>query len=74
MTARSGVGRARREGRGAAARGVAGGVGGDRDREEGPGCVRERSTALKVLESQDSLTYRVSPPWWLGGKGSPSPR
>lgn len=71
MTAGSGVGRARREGRGATARGVAGGVGGDGG---GDGCVMERSTALKVFESQHSLTYRVSPPWWLGGNGSLLPR
>lgn len=71
MTAGSGVGRARWEGRGATARGVAGGVGGDGG---GDGCVMERSNALKVLESQPSLTYRVSPPWWLGGKGSLPPR
>lgn len=56
MMAGSGVGKARREGRGAAARGVDGRIGRDGGGDRGPGCVRERSTARKVLESQDSLT------------------
>lgn len=65
MTVGSGVGRARREGRVPAATGVAGGVGGEEGGtgDGGPGCVSERSTTLKVLESHDSLTYRLSPPW-----------
>lgn len=80
MTEGSGVGRARRGGgRGPGVTAGVGEHGGEGGREglegggEEPGWVREGSTGLKVLESQDSLTNRVSSPLG-GGKGSASAR
>lgn len=78
MTARSGVGRARREGpreAGTAAGGEQGGEGGREGLGQGggeePGTSSE-STTLKVLESQDSFTYRVSLSSESGNGAAPS--
>lgn len=76
-TARSGVGRARREGPrdpGAAARGEQGGEGGREGLGQGGrSCsTRAESTALKVLESHDSFTYRVSLSTESGNGAAPS--
>lgn len=86
MTARSGVGRARREGprdAGAAAGGEHGGEGGREGlgrggREDAGACseapesTSAESTTLKVLESQDSFTYRVSLSPESGNGAAPS--
>ncbi len=86
MTARSGVGRARREGprgAGAAAGGEQGGEGGREGLGQGggeeaggsseaPESTRAESTTLKVLESQASFTYRVSLSSESGNGAAPS--
>lgn len=82
MTARSGVGRARRAGprdAGAAAGGEHGGEGGREGLGEGggeksgaPDSTMAESTTLKVLESQDIFTYRVSLSPESGNGAAPS--
>lgn len=75
MIARSGVGRARREGSrdaGAAAGGEQGGEGGREGLGQGGGEEAGESATLKVLESQDSFTYRVSISSESGNGAAPS--